>query len=175
MSAIETGTDVGVAQRFMEALRSLEHDGDPAALADLYAEDSRSGNLQRPDGFQGREGARQFWLTYRSTFGDVRSEFRTVVASADAAALEWTTEGTVNGRPVRYDGVTVLELAGGEIVRSCAYYDPTWLGRETLRASAEAAADGADDATEREAGPGGVDARPIPEADGWRPDPEETG
>jgi hypothetical protein len=177
-------------------------------LADLYAEKSRSGNVQNPDGFLGPDGARQFWLTYRSTFGEVRSEFRTVVASDDAAALEWTTEGTVSGRPVRYDGVTVLDLVGGQIARSCAYYDATRLGREALRASttdggpvetsgddsASAAADdtsGDDSASAADAsgvgsaeptadevgggGPGGVDARPVPETDGWRTDPEEVG
>ena len=111
--------------------------------------------------YRGPDGARQFWLNYRSTFGDVESSFRTVVSSKDAAALEWTTEGTVSGTPVRYDGVTVLELAGGKITRSCAYFDTTRLGRETLRA--------------RLPGPGGVDARLVDERDGWRSDPEEIG
>ena len=207
MSAVRTGVEAGVAQRFVEALRTLEREGDPTALADLYAEKSRSGNVQHPDGFRGPDGARQFWLTYRSTFGEVRSEFRTVVASDDAVALEWTTEGTVGGRPVRYDGVTVLDLVGGQIARSCAYYDATRLGREALRASAtggpaetsghgddSAAADdtsGDDSASAADTsgvgsaeptadevgggGPGGVDARPVPETDGWRTDPEEVG
>jgi hypothetical protein len=190
MSDAPSGAAPGMAGRFVEALRSLERDGDPGPVSGLYADDSRAGSVQRPDAHQGRVGVRQFWAAYRSTFGTVESTFRTVVEGDHAAALEWTTAGTVGGQLVRYDGVTVLEFDDGWIVRSCAYYDATQLGRETLRAAGissgagvvpeistvepvgEADATPVPVATE---GPGVVDARPVPGDDGWRPDPGETG
>jgi ketosteroid isomerase-like protein len=179
-----------MADRFVEALRSLERDGDAGPLGDLYADDSRAGSVQHPDAYLGRDGARQFWAAYRSTFATVESTFRTVIGGDRAAALEWTTAGTVSGNLVRYDGVTVLEFGDGRIVRSCAYYDATQLGRTTLRAAGvfpgsdavpgmvpvEPVGQGDETSVPvRTEGPGGVDARPVVEENGWRSDPGETG
>lgn len=73
--------------------------------------------------FSGHEGLREFWTSYRSTFGEMRSEFRNVLATEEGAALEWTTEGASNGDPVSYDGVSILEIEGGKVRRFMAYFD----------------------------------------------------
>ena len=119
------------ANRFIEALRTLETDKDVEPLAALYAEGASVGNVIAPDRFQGPEGARQFWTEYRGTFDRAESKFRSVIASEGRAALEWTTEGTsFEGAPFGYAGVTILEIEGDRITRSKAYFDPSALGRQ---------------------------------------------
>jgi ketosteroid isomerase-like protein len=81
------------------------------------------GNVSVPVTFRGHEGLREFWKSYRSTFGEMRSEFRNVFATEDGAALEWTTTGTSNGDSVSYDGVSILEIEGTKIRRFMAYFD----------------------------------------------------
>ncbi|MBV9928440.1 MAG: nuclear transport factor 2 family protein [Acidobacteria bacterium] len=129
-----------VAKRFIEALGMLEAGRDLEGIVELFAADAEVGNVVSPEKFSGREGAREFWgAKYRDTFGEVRSTFRNVFAAGGRAALEWTTEGTADdGAPVKYDGVSILEIEGGEIKRFCAYFDAGSLGRQlTDRARAQ--------------------------------------
>jgi ketosteroid isomerase-like protein len=114
-----------LAQRFIDALHTLESDRTADALADLYADGAVAGNTATTRTYDGPDGAREFWSGYRDAFGDIRSEFRNVVAGDGAAALEWTSTGTLpGGDEVSYEGVTVLELDGDRITRSTAYFDP---------------------------------------------------
>jgi hypothetical protein len=121
-----------LAEKFVEALGRLEAVGELEPLVSLFADGCEVGNVVSPEKFHGREGAREFWgAKYRDTFGEVRSTFRNVFAAGDRAALEWTTEGTANdGAPLKYDGVSILEIDGGQIKRFCAYFDAGALGRQ---------------------------------------------
>ena len=120
------------ANRFIEALGQLEAERDLETIVELFAPECEVGNVVSPEKFRGREGAREFWgAKYRDTFGEVRSTFRNVFASDGGAVLEWTTEGTANdGTPVKYDGVSILEIKGDEITRFRAYFDAGQLGRQ---------------------------------------------
>ena len=120
------------AKRFIEALGKLEAGRELEEIVRLFATDAEVGNVVSPEKFRGREGAREFWgAKYRDTFGEVRSTFRNVFADGTRAALEWTTEGTASdGRPVRYDGVSILETEGERITRFRAYFDAGALGRQ---------------------------------------------
>ncbi len=117
------------ADAFIEALGRLERDRDVDTIVGLYADDAVAGNVLRPDEFKGKDGAREFWAAYRDEFGEISSTFRNVVVADGAVALEWSTEGTIDGAAISYAGVTVLELDGDKIRRSCAYYDPSALTR----------------------------------------------
>jgi hypothetical protein len=112
-----------VADGFVEALRKLEEEGDVEALVEIHTEDCEVGNVSVPETFRGHEGLGEFWTSYRSTFGEMRSEFRNVFATEEGAALEWTTEGTSNGDAVSYAGVSILEIEGGKVRRFMAYFD----------------------------------------------------
>ena len=117
------------ANRFIEALGRLEAGRELEPIVRLFAPECEVGNVVSPEKFRGREGAREFWgAKYRDTFGEVRSTFRNVFAAGDRAALEWTTEGTAT--PVRYDGVSILEIDGEQITRFRAYFDAGQLGRQ---------------------------------------------
>jgi hypothetical protein len=112
-----------VADGFVEALRKLEENEDVEALVELHTGDCEVGNVSVPGIFRGHEGLREFWRSYRSTFGEMRSEFRNVFATEEGAALEWTTQGTSNGDSIAYDGVSILEIEGGKVHRFMAYFD----------------------------------------------------
>ena len=112
-----------VADGFVEALRELEENRDVEALVEIHTEDCEVGNVSVPQTFRGHDGLREFWTSYRSTFGEMKSEFRNVFATEDRAVLEWTTEGTSNGDKVSYDGVSILEIEGGKVRRFMAYFD----------------------------------------------------
>jgi hypothetical protein len=112
-----------VADGFVEALRKLEEEEDVESLVEIHAEDCEVGNVSVPGNFRGHEGLREFWTSYRSTFGEMKSEFRNVFATEERAALEWTTQGTSNGESVSHDGVSILEIEGDKVRRFMAYFD----------------------------------------------------
>jgi ketosteroid isomerase-like protein len=121
----------GMAERFIAALGRLEADRDVDALVALYADDAETGNVNAPHGFSGPEGARRFWTEYRGTFGEMKSEFRNRIAAGERIALEWTTIGTsVDGEPVEYSGVSILEIRDDKVARFQAFFDPSALGRQ---------------------------------------------
>lgn len=121
-----------VAERFIEALRKLEEEEDVEALVGIHTEDCEVGNVSVPRTFEGHEGLREFWTTYRRTFGEMRSTFRNVFATEDRAALEWTTEGTSDGDRVSYDGASILEIEGDKVKRFMAYFDTRSLGPQVV-------------------------------------------
>lgn len=121
------------AQSFIDALHSLEADGDPGPLVERYADDCEVENITGMSRLRGRDGARRFWTEYRELFDAVRSTFRNVIVADGRAALEWTVEGTARkGDAVEYEGVTILEFRDDRIARSMTYFDPGRLGRQTL-------------------------------------------
>ena len=121
-----------VADNFVEALRKLEEDREVEALVEIHTEDCEVGSVSVPGTFRGHEGLREFWTSYRSTFGEMRSEFRNVFATEEGAALEWTTEGTSNGDSVSYAGVSILEVEGGKVRRFMAYFDTRALAPQVV-------------------------------------------
>jgi limonene-1,2-epoxide hydrolase len=121
-----------VADNFVAALRKLEEEDDVEPLVEIHAKDCEVGNVSVPGTFRGHEGLREFWTSYRSTFGEMKSEFRNVFVAEDGAALEWTTEATSNGDAISYDGVSILEIEGGKVSRFMAYFDTRDLARQVV-------------------------------------------
>lgn len=120
-----------VAKQFIDALGTLESSRDVEPIVTTYAENCEVGNVNVPGRFKGHDGARRFWTEYRETFGEIQSTFRNIIAIDGRAALEWTSKGTsADGAPVRYDGVSILEIDGDKITRCRAYFDPSELGRQ---------------------------------------------
>ena len=83
-----------VADKFVEALWKLEQERGVEALVEIHTEDCDVGNVAVPRTFAGHDGLREFWTSYRDTFGDMKCDFRNVFADeAGHAALEWNTAG----------------------------------------------------------------------------------
>lgn len=115
--------DLTLVRRFALAITTLETEGDVEPVVALYAEHSVSGNSLRPDAFEGLDGARRFWQQYRDQFSTVHSTFRRIIEADGSGVLEWDSVGEVLGRTLSYRGVTVLDVDGPLITRSCAYFD----------------------------------------------------
>ena len=122
-----------VAEQFVEALWKLEEDEDVDALVQIHTEDCEVGNVSVPRTFTGHDGLREFWSSYRATFGEMKSEFRNVFADdAGHAALEWTTNATSDGNDVSYEGVSILEIEGDKVRRFKAYFDSRHLSPQVV-------------------------------------------
>jgi ketosteroid isomerase-like protein len=126
-----------LAQRFIEALHQLEQGStqDVDGMVELFSDEARLINAALKlagKEHRGRQGARQFWTEYRSTFGDASSEFFQITTSDVAAGLFWTTRGSDNtGQPIEYDGGSLLVFDGeGKIELFRGYYDTREVERQ---------------------------------------------
>ncbi len=119
------------AEQFIAALGEVESGGDLEPMVALYAEGCEVGNVTMSHHEQGVEGAHTFWKNYQATLGKARSVFRNRIYGENRAALEWETEGhNQHDKPIRYEGVSILETDGDKITRFYAYFDPHKLGQQ---------------------------------------------
>ena len=125
-------------RRFVEALHTLEREGDTDPLAGLTAADAEVVSIDGHGVRRGPEGTTELFRQYRAQFDRLETEFTHLTGTDERAALEWRTEGTlVDGRAVTYTGVTVIDLAGDEVsgIRICydsaALLAPTPAGTAT--------------------------------------------
>ena len=122
-----------MADKFVEALWKLEEDRNVETLVEIHTDDCDVGNVAVPRTFSGHDGLREFWTSYRDTFGDMKSEFRNVFADdAGHAALEWNTSGNATGYQVSYQGVSLLEIKSGKVTRFRAYFDPRTVNEQVV-------------------------------------------
>lgn len=126
------------AKQFIDALHKLESDRDLETICGLFSEDCDIGNVVT----DGKEiGVKEFWTSYRESFGEVESVFRNEIFTDDVTALEWTTSGTnSDGHEFEYDGVSILETEGDQITRFHAYFNPNKLGKQIVAEDAQEAA-----------------------------------
>ncbi len=120
-----------VAREFLTALAALEGERELDPLAALFADDAELRTSALSQTFTGPDGAREFWRSYRETFGDMASTYDTQLADDGAVMLEWETTGdAADGQRIRYRGVSVLRVADGRIRAFRAYFDPAALVRQ---------------------------------------------
>jgi ketosteroid isomerase-like protein len=113
-----------LTEEFMLALQRFEATGDLDPLLAMFDPAAEALNLGRTEPARGREELEAFWRDYRSIFRTIRSEFTHVIEGKDGAVLEWVSRGRLlNGDPVEYKGVSVLETDGDRVQRFRTYYD----------------------------------------------------
>ncbi len=118
------------AKQFIDALHKLESERDLETIVNLFSEDCEIGNVVTDDK---NIGVKEFWTSYRESFGEVESSFRNEIFTDKTAALEWTTKGTnSDGHEFQYDGVSILETDGDKITRFHAYFNPNKLGKQIV-------------------------------------------
>lgn len=122
-----------LAEKFIDALNELEANENVEPIVALYADDCEIGNVTLTHNLSGKDGVRDFWTTYRKTFGKISSKFRNKLAMDGTTALEWTSEGTTeNGHEFNYEGVSIIEYQGDKITRFYAYFNPGKLGNQIM-------------------------------------------
>ena len=113
-----------ISELFMKALQQTEQTGDVSQLVEMFADDAEISNLSLKEPMRGKEGAREFWQNYLHQFDRIQSEFTEVAEIEDKAFLEWKAQGTLSGgKPISYEGVTILKIEQERIRRFYSYYD----------------------------------------------------
>ncbi len=121
------------AATFIDALHKLEQSRDVDTISGLFADSAEISNPMVGQG--GKDGAAAFWTAYRSTFDEIESTFATTLEQGDRIALEWKSAGTVKGRDVVYEGVSILEVGPKGITAFRTYFDTAALGLELTQRS----------------------------------------
>jgi ketosteroid isomerase-like protein len=113
-----------VAYRFIQALDTLEQEGEVEPIVDTFAEFCEIGTPVIPRTLHGKVQAREFWRGYRTAFRNIHSTFRNIVIGENSIALEWTASGVNRaGKEFQYDGVSILDTAGPRITHFRTYFD----------------------------------------------------
>jgi hypothetical protein len=116
-----------IAEKFVEALRGeLEESRDVEVLVEIHTEECEVGTVfSIPHTFRGHDGLREFWTSYRSKFGEMRSEFRKHFRHRGAGGSWMDDGGHLQRRHLLLrEGVSILEIEGGKVGRFMAYFDP---------------------------------------------------
>ena len=112
------------AQRFIEHLRQAEKSQKVEPLVPLFTPGATLARVGHAEPETGHDGARRFWQQYLDAFREIGSEFTHITEADGRAVLEWTSAGAlVDGRPVRYAGVSILEFDGEQVRAFRTYYD----------------------------------------------------
>lgn len=113
-----------IVQRFVDALHACDATGDCAGLVACCTDDATATAVGLEQAFVGRDGIAAFWRRYRDAFARVETTFHRVTEAGPLAVLEWSSDATLpGGRPLRYDGFTILDLADGRIAAVRTSYD----------------------------------------------------
>lgn len=127
---METSQIEAKAKEFIDALHALEQGSTDNAdqLVVLYAPNATLQNSaldHKGTEMKGSDAILQFWVEYKETLGQVKSEFHHITLSDKAAGLFWTTTGQrPNGDDVNYQGATLLQFdESGLIEFFRGYYD----------------------------------------------------
>ncbi len=127
-----------MARRFTEALDHLHRDREVGGLVSLFADDATLAKADTSGHEQGQEGARRFWQAYREVFDDVDVRYEPSVTDDGAAVLEWVSTGTLqDGRPVEYQGVSILRGGEDAIGSFRTYYDSSVFQAPSVHAAGE--------------------------------------
>ena len=114
----ELGTAVrrGEKQLARYALERVCSRADPSAAAGVYSRDFLD-HVNARD-YRGHDGIEKSLALYQLLFrdGDLRIRVEDQVAEADRVVSRWVAEGHNRGRPLRLWGITISEIADGEIV-----------------------------------------------------------
>lgn len=114
-------------QAFVDALSTLEKDGDTDKIVACFADDAEVFALVDRRRHTGQDGVTSFWAEYRREFDKIESTFSNISVEGNLAVLEWTGKGTVAGddaREISYDGCSILHFNDdGKITRFRTYYD----------------------------------------------------
>lgn len=127
-----------MARRFTEALDHLHRDREVDDLVALFADDATLSKADTSGHEEGQGGARRFWQAYREVFDDVDVRYEPAVTDDGSAVLEWVSTGTLqDGRPVEYQGVSVLRGDEDAVSSFRTYYDSSVFRAPSVHAAGE--------------------------------------
>jgi len=114
------GDDRALARHALENVCST---ADPGRAVGVYSGDFLD-HVNARD-YSGHEGIRESLGLYQLLFsdGDLRIRVQDQVAEGDRVVSRWVAEGHNRGRPVQLWGITISQIADGEIVEDWSASD----------------------------------------------------
>ena len=105
------------------ALENVCSTADPGRAVGVYSRDFLD-HVNAHD-YSGHEGIRESLGLYQLLFrdGDLRIRVEDQVAEGDRVVSRWVAEGHNRGRPVQLWGITISQIADGEIVEDWSASD----------------------------------------------------
>lgn len=118
----------------VQELLAAREAADTLALLDLFAPTAVYDDFQNQIQYQGIDEVAAYAMSLHAWAGDLLINVVRVQAGPDAAAAEWVLSAVqerpmgdfmpqATGREVVLNGVTLIEVAGGRIVRAADYLD----------------------------------------------------
>lgn len=121
-----------IGDNFIQALNTLETQGDTEPMKQLFSDNCRVWNVQMHEPLTGIEGALKFWTQYRKTFEQIQSQFTHREESDHCVVLEWRSKGNLPlHKDIEYDGATILEHDGEKITAFRSYFDTKAISIQT--------------------------------------------
>ncbi|HEX8073437.1 MAG TPA: ester cyclase [Thermoleophilaceae bacterium] len=132
MAETKTHTGPGTDERALarHALERVCSNADPSAAAGVYSRDFVD-HVNARD-YRGHEGIAKSLALYQLVFrdGDLRIRVEDQVAEGDRVVSRWIAEGHNRRRPLRLWGITISQIADGEIVEDWSASDNSDLLRQ---------------------------------------------
>ena len=112
-----------IAEKFMDALQTIEKENEVDALVELFSDEASLKRMTHKS-YEGKGEAKKFWQEYLEPFDTISTEFFKVTEDDETVVLEWESKGKLaNGHDIDYRGVSSFDTEGGEVVRFRTYYD----------------------------------------------------
>lgn len=112
-----------IAEKFMDALQTIEKENEVNALVELFSDEASLKRMTHKS-YEGKGEAKKFWQEYLEPFDTISTEFFKVTEDDETVVLEWESKGKLaNGHDIDYRGVSSFDTEGGEVVRFRTYYD----------------------------------------------------
>ena len=112
------------ANKFAEALQTIESTRDPAALVALFTSDASLESIAMQQPIRGIDAIAEFWQEYLAFFDKLETTFSSIVATDAISVLEWFSKGVLaGGGDIDYRGVSLLQFKGDQVAVFRTYYD----------------------------------------------------
>ena len=112
-------------QEILEAWAMAWSSGSSEGAAAVYTEDGVYEVIPFGETVEGRAAIAEYWQAYFEEAQEGALTVESAVAIPGGFVVQWRDEFThaPTGAPVSYRGVSILEVAGGQVARETAYYD----------------------------------------------------
>jgi steroid delta-isomerase-like uncharacterized protein len=147
--AVQGATPSATAQAILDAWAAAWSSGSSENVAALFTEDGVYEDVPFEERVTGRAAIAEYAEGYFDSAQDVVLRVESAVAIPNGYVVQWRDEYTfaATGGRVSYRGMSILEVADGELAREVAYYD-----RATITAQEGGSCDGLTDDGTPEAG-----------------------
>lgn len=97
----------------------------PAALLSFYTEDAFYRDPARPQGLRGHSELWPYFERLLAKYPDWVWRAQELIPTPAGFVLQWQATVHQSGKPLRFEGIDLVELRENKICRNEVYFDPT--------------------------------------------------